>query len=213
MLQDLAVRDLKTGIFDALARGDNMVWLKNGEDISAIRINAKYISDELAFVTFPKNDKRKGVLIKQASPITFEEHDKQNKEVQAFAKVLRSSPKELEAFRNKEDIALETIYTIPDCRDVNVFIDKPFTGILDKICILGESRDSNRPWFALFFKKKGAKKLYYLDYQFLVSYFLKLPLNKTYRIYKDSAMAYSKGGFNQNIKREYLTMCSVYQLD
>jgi hypothetical protein len=26
-------------------------------------------------------------------------------------------------------------------------------------------------------------------------------------------MAYSKGGFNQNIKREYLTMCSVYQLD
>jgi hypothetical protein len=220
MSEKLAVYDLETAVCDALVRGDNVLWLKGDDvlygrgrhDISVIQVDSKYISNEVAFVKFPRNDIRKGVLVKEASSISFEEYYNAIEDVSKLANNLMTNSKELEAFPRKEETSIEILYMLPRGKKVDGYINKPFTGIFNKIFITYWSKE-DAPWFALTFKKKNAKKFYFMDYHFLVADFLKLPLNKTYSLYLDGLMAFSEGGFQKKSDRKLIYLYSIYQLD
>jgi hypothetical protein len=219
MLQDLAVRDLKSAVFDALVRGDNVLWLKGdnelyGKDrneISNVKIATEYISEELAFIKFLIKNKRKGNLIKKMNAMSMDEYYQTINEVNGLAKQLTISPKDLEAFPAKNDISLETLYTIPRGKWVTTYLNKGFTGLFNKIFIVSEVPRCEGYEFEVAFKR--GKTTYFAGNQFLVKEFLKLPLNKTYSVYMDGCMAFSEGGFQKKSDRKLIYLYSIYQLD
>jgi hypothetical protein len=212
MLQDLAVGDLQTAVFDALVRGDEMLWLKDGKDISGIKVSANCISDEAAFVKFPRKDSRRGFVIKEANFISLDEFNSIAKIIYVLPSKLQSDADFFKTFPGHDKMSIETIYTISGRKFLPVYINKPFTGIFDKLYIMNASYGT-RPWFEVAFRKKNTKIIYVTANELLVDTFLKLPSHKTYKIYLDGCMAFSKGGFKNKSDRKFVYLYSIYQLD
>jgi hypothetical protein len=188
--------------------------LKIGKDILTIRIDAKYLSDELAFVTFPSKSKskRKGVLVKEASPLSVDDFDTIPKEIDELAIKLNKDSEFFKAFPGNDKLSIETIYTINNTKWMHIGIDLPFTGIFHKIYILSASF-AIHPWFTVAFKRKNIKSIYVTEDKLTVKTFLELPLNKTYTMYVDACMAFSKGGFQNKNDRKFRYLDTIYQLD